>query len=52
MLEFDQHRLANMTAALDWVCKKIPPNQDTPDIRKQIADAMVASAKTGRRTYL
>ena len=52
MLEFDQNTLANMTAALEWVCKKIPAAQDTPEIRKEIADAMVACAKSGRRTYV
>ena len=52
MLEFDQNTLANMTAALEWVCKRIPADQDAPEIRKQIADAMVACAKSGRRTYV
>jgi hypothetical protein len=51
MLEFDQNTLANMTAALEWVCKKIPPGQDTSEIRKQIADEMIACAQSGRRNY-
>lgn len=50
MLEFDQNTLAHMTAALEWVCKKIPPGQDTP--ASQIADAITASAKSGKRTYI
>jgi cytosine/adenosine deaminase-related metal-dependent hydrolase len=52
MLEFDQSTLANMTAALEWVCKKIPSGQDTPEVRKQIADSLIACAKSGRRTYV
>jgi hypothetical protein len=52
MLEFDQNTLAHMTAALEWVCKKIPAGQDTPELRKQIADAITAFAKSGKRTYV
>jgi hypothetical protein len=52
LIEFDQNTLANMTAALEFVCKRIPPDRDTPEIRKQIADEMIASAKSGRRTYV
>ena len=51
LVELDQNTLANMTAALEWVCKRIPSNQDTPEIRKKIADAMIACAKSGRRNY-
>jgi hypothetical protein len=50
MLEFDQTTIANMTAALDTVCKKIPPDKDGHEIRKRIADAMVDCARAGRRT--
>jgi len=52
LIEFDQSTLANMTAALDFVCKKIPADKDTPELRKQIADEMIACAKLGRRTYV
>jgi hypothetical protein len=51
LIEFDQNTLANMTAALESVCRKLPPGKDSPQLRKQIADAMVARAKAGRRSY-
>jgi len=28
LIEFDQTTIANMTAALDSVCKRIPPHKD------------------------
>jgi hypothetical protein len=52
MLEFDQNTLANITAALEWVCKRVPAGQDTPEVRKEIATAMIACAKSGRLTYV
>ena len=52
LIEFDQNTLANMTAALEAVCKKLPANEDNHDNRKSIADAMIASARSGKRTYL
>ena len=48
--EFDQSTLAYMTAALEQVCRKIPPDKDSNELRKRIADAMVASARDYRRT--
>lgn len=51
LIEFDQNTLANMTAALESVCRKLPPDKDSSEARKQIADAMVACAKAGRRSY-
>ena len=42
----------NMTAALEFVCKKIPPERDAHDLRKRIGDAMIASAQNGRRTFV
>ena len=51
LLELDQSTLAYMTAALEDVCKRIPPEQDSDQLRKQIADAMIASAKAYRRTF-
>jgi hypothetical protein len=52
LVDFDQNTLANMTAALEYVCKKIPADKDTPELRKKIADEIVASAKSGRRTLI
>ena len=52
LIEFDQTTMANMTAALDAVCKRIPPEKDSHEVRKRIADAMVACAKSGRRTLV
>ena len=44
--------MANMTAALEYVCKRIPKEQDSHVIRKRIADAMVDCAKSGSRSYV
>ena len=52
LTEFDQNTMANMTAALESVCRKIPANKDSHEIRKRIADAMVGCAKSGNRTYI
>ena len=52
LIEFDQSTLANMTAALEYVCKRLPAEKDTPEARKRIADEMIACAKSGRRTFL
>jgi hypothetical protein len=52
LAEFDQNTLANLTAALESVCKKIPADRDTHELRKQIGDAMVATAKGGRRSFV
>jgi hypothetical protein len=49
-IEFDQTTMANMTAALESVCMHLPRERDGPGNRKRIADAIVACAKTGRRT--
>ena len=51
LLNLDQNTLAYMTAALEDVCKRIPPGKDSSELRKQIADAMVASAKAYRRSF-
>ena len=37
-------RLANMTAALEYVCRSIPAGKDNHETRKQIADAIIACA--------
>jgi hypothetical protein len=48
--EFDQTTMANMTAALEHACDKLPPGKDTHENRKRIADAMIAYARSGSRT--
>lgn len=52
LIEYDQTTLANMTAALDSVCKKISVGQDSPELRRRIADAMIKVARDGRRTFV
>ena len=52
LIDLDQNTLANMTAALDYVCKKIPPDKDSHEARKQIADAMIERASAGPSTYV
>jgi hypothetical protein len=52
LTDFDQNTLANMTAALESVCNKIPPDRDAHDLRKRIGDAMIACAGTGKRTFV
>jgi len=41
-MEFDQTTMAEMTAALYYVCKKLPADKDSYETLKQIADAMIA----------
>lgn len=50
LIEFDQNTMANMTAALEYVCKQLSLEQDSHQTRKQIADGIIACAKNGRRT--
>ena len=52
LTDLDQTTIANMTAALDTVCKKIPPAKDCHELRKQIADAMIALAGERKRTFI
>lgn len=47
LLNFDQTTLANLTAALEYVCRKLPTNRDNPSVRKYIAGELVAAAKKG-----
>lgn len=49
---FDQNTIANMTAALEAVCKKIPIDQDTHEFRRQLGDAIVTAAKSGAFSYI
>ena len=48
MLVFDDTTLANMTAALGYVCRKLPPDRDNHAIRKYIAEQITAAASAGR----
>jgi hypothetical protein len=48
MLNFDQSTLANLTAALEYVCRKLPPDRDNPAIRKYIAKELLTVANKGR----
>ena len=50
LMEFDQTTMADITSALDYVCKQLPADKDSYETRKQIADAMVARALSGRRS--
>jgi hypothetical protein len=52
LTELDQNTIANMTAALEYVCKRIPPHRDCHDLRKRIGDAMIACANSGTRTFV
>jgi len=51
-MDFDQNTIANMTAALEYVCKKIPPDKDSQELRKRIGDGMIACANSGRRSLI
>ncbi len=51
LIDFDQNTIANMTAALEYVCKNIPARKDNHEARKRIADAMIAAAKVGNLGY-
>jgi hypothetical protein len=50
VLSLDQSTVANMTAALEFVCKQIPPEKDSHETRKAVADAMLTSAQAGMRS--
>jgi hypothetical protein len=52
LTNFDQNTIANMTAALEYVCKKIPPDKDTQELRRRIGDMIIASASNGRRSLI
>jgi len=47
MLHLDQATLANMAAALDYACRKLPQDRDTPAVRSYIADQIVEAADKG-----
>jgi hypothetical protein len=50
LTEFDQNILANMTAALDAVRKRIPADKDSFALRKRIGDEIIACAPAGEPT--
>lgn len=50
MLELDNSTLANMTAALDHGCKMLSGKHDTARNRKRIGNAIVAAAKSYKRS--
>ena len=52
LTEFDQSTIANMTAALEYVCKRIPPEKDSPELRKRIGAALIDCGNQGRRTFI
>jgi hypothetical protein len=47
ILHFDQATLANMAAVLDYACRKLPQDRDTPAVRSHIADQIVEAANKG-----
>lgn len=51
LIDFDQSTLAYMTAALESVCKKIPSEKDSAELRKKIADELIACANAYRRSF-
>jgi hypothetical protein len=52
LTDFDQTTIANMTAALEYVCKKIPADRDTHALRKLLGEALIRSANSGRPGYV
>lgn len=50
LTEFDQNTIANMTAALDYVCRKIPAEKDSVALRKSIGDEIIRCARSGKRS--
>jgi hypothetical protein len=51
LIDLDPTTLTYMTAALEGVCNKIPPEADSSELRKRIADEMIAAAKAHRRSF-
>lgn len=52
LTEFDQTTIANMTAALDYACKRIPAEKDSNELRKRIADELMQCARAGKRSLV
>ena len=51
LIDLDQTTLTYMTAALEGVCNRIPPEEDSNELRKRIADEMIAAARAERRSF-
>ena len=51
MLNLDQTTLANMTAALEYVYLKLPPEADRT-VRRKIAVAITAAANEGKTSLV
>lgn len=51
MLQFDQSTLANMTAALEYVCRNLLPDRDNRATPKRIADEILAACQRGQTSY-
>ena len=47
LTKMDQNTIAKMTAALEYVCKKIPPDKESNELRKRIGDAIAECANSG-----
>ncbi len=50
LTEFDQNTIAKMTAALEYVCRKIPAGKDSHLLRKRIASELIDRARAGTCT--
>ena len=47
LTKMDQNTIAKMTAALEYLSKKIPPDKESNELRKRIGDAAVECANSG-----
>jgi len=52
LIDLDQTTIANMTAALDYVCENIPADRDSNELRKRIADELIRCAHLGKRSVI
>ena len=52
LIDLDQSTTANMTAALESVCRRLPRHKDNYQARKSIADAMIACITAGKPNYI
>jgi len=50
LTEFDPNTIANTTAALDYICKKIPAERDSNELCKRIAAELMQSARLAKNT--
>lgn len=51
LIDLDHTTLTYLTAALEGVCNKIPPEKDSSELRKRIGNAMIASAEANQRAF-